>query len=182
MVMTQDSDSSHSFSLEHSPTSSLHLIEQDDMQITCTKSRIQSITSHVFKKNSVLPTWWYYANGHTMINRDRSLAKVPLLYRSRFLDALARLHAQGMAEKQSISHSVESLEELREKLQSEEVGENIQRGATIFQMHRSLMCERQSLSRRNIMSKKFNEFGIGTAKGEDGKLYMVQLFRQSQQE
>jgi len=32
-------------------------------------------------------------------------------------------------------------------------------------------------SRENILSNKYTEFGMGTAKGSDGKLYMVQLFR-----
>ena len=38
---------------------------------------------------------------------------------------------------------------------------------------------RDCASKQNILGKQFTEFGIGTAKGSDGKLYMVQLFRGS---
>ena len=38
---------------------------------------------------------------------------------------------------------------------------------------------RDCSSKPNILGKQFTEFGIGTAKGGDGKLYMVQLFRGS---
>jgi uncharacterized protein YkwD len=69
------------------------------------------------------------------------------------------------------------LEALKLKLGSEQVGENIQRGKSICEMYKKLMLGHKTVSRRNIMSKRFNEFGIGTAKGKDGKLYMVQFFR-----
>jgi uncharacterized protein YkwD len=39
------------------------------------------------------------------------------------------------------------------------------------------MMEKGKRSRDNILSKQFTEFGMGTAMGSDGKLYMVQLFR-----
>jgi hypothetical protein len=182
MSINQDNKSCNSFSLKRSQGSlSLGLDDQDDISIASVVNCNKSISPYDSGDDS-LPTWWHFSNGHTMINKDRSLANVPLLYRSRRLDALARAHAQHMANVQVLSHSIISLEELREKLHSETVGENIQRGSTVSEMYRSIMFDRRhSVSRLNIMSNQFNEFGVGTAKSSDGTLYMVQLFRQSQE-
>jgi uncharacterized protein YkwD len=113
-----------------------------------------------------------------LINRERILRDLPVLSRSIFLDEVARLHAKKTAHNQSITHSAETAEALQSTLKSDMVGENVQRGTSIREMHtRTMDSNLSNPSRRNTLSKYFTEFGVGTAKGADGKLYLCQLFR-----
>lgn len=123
-----------------------------------------------------LPDCWYFSSNHILVNRERALEGLPQLKRCRFLDDIARFHAQDMADAKKIFHSVQTIQELQAKTYSDVCGENIQRGKTIRRMHDSMMAERKK-SRKNILSPNFLEFGMGTAKDSDGKLYMVQIFR-----
>lgn len=80
-----------------------------------------------------------------------------------------------MAQRTMVYHSVRSIEELRAKLSKIHVAENVQSGDSITQMHQHVMKD-QKVSFQNIMGN-FEEFGMATAKGTDGKLYLCQLFR-----
>ncbi len=123
------------------------------------------------------PSCNYFSSGHVMINKERAERNRAPLLRSRLLDDLASEHAHKMALCGTLQHSVDSLDELKEMLQSVNAGENIQRGKSIREMHAIMIKQRRSASCLNIMSSKFTQFGIGTAKGTDGQLYMVQFFR-----
>jgi len=128
-------------------------------------------------KKQDLPDTWYYSSNHILVNRERAICGLHQLKRVRLLDDLARFHALDMAEGKNLFHSVESLDELKGKLgKAKYAGENVQRGKSIRWMHSAMMGTGKK-SRDNILSKKYTEFGMGTAKGEDGKLYMAQLFR-----
>lgn len=120
-----------------------------------------------------------FASNHVMINRARAFWNVEPLRRSLELDNMARLHAQHMARLQRINHVTNSMESLRQMLNSEHVGENVQRGSTIHEMHIRTIQNQASKNRKNMQDQDFHEFGIGTAKGSDGKLYLCQLFRSS---
>jgi uncharacterized protein YkwD len=87
------------------------------------------------------------------------------------------MHAQRIAAEQRLVHSTEGTEDLQKILSSAHVGENIQRGPSIKKMHLQTLQNMNSYHRRNLRSELFNEMGMGTAKGRDGRLYMVQLFR-----
>jgi uncharacterized protein YkwD len=89
---------------------------------------------------------------------------------------MARQHARVLASEELLRHSENSLEELRQKLQRSNVGENIQRGASIRAMHKEAMADLDSIPAINILCESFTHFGMGTAVGKDGRLYMVQLF------
>jgi hypothetical protein len=80
-----------------------------------------------------------------------------------------------MAQRTMVYHSVRSIEELRVKLDKLHVAENVQSGDSITQMHQQVTSDRK-ISFQNIMGN-FEEFGMATAKGSDGKLYLCQLFR-----
>ena len=72
------------------------------------------------------------------------------------------------------------MEELKILLDSDEaVGQHVQRGMGILAMHQASMAAERS-GYRNILCREFTEFGVGTAKDEEGRLYMVQLFRSSE--
>ena len=102
-----------------------------------------------------------------------------------------------MAQRQELFHSAQSLNDLQDTVLSDKAGENIQRGSSVEEMHEQAMGTTTALSSsikdsvpqrnksvsanssaaKNILGKQFREFGVGTARGSDGKLYMVQLFR-----
>lgn len=133
----------------------------------------------------------YYSPNHLMVNRERAMAPGGLdpLYRSWYLDALAHAHVVDLAETCELE-VVPNLESLlgssssssnKENQNQEQVlvGQNVQRGTSIRQMHESVMNSSGVDSRRsNILRPTFTEFGMATALGRrDGKLYMVQLFQ-----
>jgi hypothetical protein len=122
-----------------------------------------------------LPSAWYFSSSHVFINRERQSRGIPPLYRSSELDILARDQAERMAMREGIFHSCKSVGELKQFLRSSHAGENIQRGKNIRKMHVDMMTS--SSHRCNVLSDSFSHFGMGTAKGEDGRLYLVQLFR-----
>jgi hypothetical protein len=145
------------------------------------------------KKNEQQPhKTGFFSNNHVMMNRERSLIGIKTLHRSRYLDFLALSHAVDLAEDcQGVSHSVENLSDLQSLLNCKIVGENVQCGSSIREMHANAMKSRSDTSSlrdnvdnvddgrwRNILREAYTEFGMATALGKkDGKLYMVQLFR-----
>jgi len=139
------------------------------------KSLPRTVTTFKTKKTQ-LPDCWYYSSNHILVNRERVLVGLPELRRVRLLDDLARFHAENLADDEKLYHSVDGLEQLQRKIGGNFVGENVQRGKSIRWMHTAMMASGKK-SRENILSNKYTEFGMGTAKGSDGKLYMVQLFR-----
>jgi len=109
---------------------------------------------------------------NNLINQERSRYNLPALKKSIFLDSVALVQAQKMAAKRNVFHSAENVQELQTRLQSKCVGENVQCGSSVRAMHDA----QSEVLRRNILGN-FNEFGLGTARGVDGKIYMCQLFR-----
>jgi hypothetical protein len=57
----------------------------------------------------------------------------------------------------------------------QQVGENVGVGEGPDQLHQGFM--QSPTHRANIMSSSFREIGIGTVVGDDGRLYVVQVFR-----
>jgi uncharacterized protein YkwD len=142
------------------------------------------------KSRNIIPETSYYSSNHRMVNRERAMAPgggLKPLYRSWYMDALAHAHVVDLAETGELK-VVSNLESLlgssssnnKENQNQEQVlvGQNVQRGTSIRQMHESVMNSSGADSRRsNILRPTFTEFGMATALGRDGKLYMVQLFR-----
>lgn len=112
-----------------------------------------------------------------MVNAERMAHQRKPFKRSRFLDGLASIHANYMAEQRSAIHSVQSIVQLQVILHSKLVAENVQQGEHIRDMHNCTMTAQSSLSRQNILSKHFHEMGCAVARGSDGKIYLCQLFR-----
>jgi uncharacterized protein YkwD len=114
---------------------------------------------------------------HHLVNDARGNHGLAHLQRTVQLDELAQAHANSMAHRQSVFHSVNSVNALRNKLRSIHVGENILRGESILKMHNEIMSQPTSFLRSNILSHTFDEMGMGTALGKDGQVYLVQVFR-----
>jgi uncharacterized protein YkwD len=114
-------------------------------------------------------------NNHHLVNTSRVNHSLQPLTRTVHLDTLAKAHAQSMALRKMVFHSVNSVTALRDKLESVHVGENIQRGESISLLHEE--CMSQGILRANVLSREFDEMGMATAVGTDGIVYLVQLFR-----
>jgi hypothetical protein len=85
------------------------------------------------------------------------------LYRNRDLDEKARDLAKVSADKHKLKRIPRGLKG------------NVFRGETIREIHYDMMVN-EGREQKKILSPKFNSFGMGTHKGEDGLLYLVQLF------
>ena len=131
----------------------------------------------VLSRTRNLPSPGYFSSNHVLVNRERVLHGLKPLKRCVRLDELARIHAESMAASGQVTPSVPTVEHLQEKLQSKRVGENTLRGDSIRGIHIEMMkSERQCACRSNVLAPVFTMFGMGTAMGIDGKLYLVQLF------
>lgn len=120
-----------------------------------------------------------FCSNHMLVNFERLRYGRAPLKRSVRLDELARRHAEHMARNQVIQSSVNSIGELQAKLGAMLVGENTLRGESIKAMHREIMHSQEVVPTRfrcNLLASSFSQFGMGTARGDDGKLYLVQLF------
>lgn len=122
-----------------------------------------------------IPQLGIFHSNHVLVNKERAQYRLPPYKRCRELDDLARIHAKAMADQSSVYHSVTSIDALRLKLHATHVAENVQCGESIRSMHDHVMAER-AVSCHNLLGH-FDEFGMATAKGTDGKLYLCQLFR-----
>ena len=111
-----------------------------------------------------LPSTSYFASNHILINRERMKRGLRPLSRNSTMDDLARDHANKMAASKGCS-----------PIQTTFVG-NVVRGESIRSIHKITMQHKDGRERFNILNPYFQDFGVGTCKGEDGMLYMCQLF------
>jgi uncharacterized protein YkwD len=119
-------------------------------------------------------------SNHVMVNRCRISEGLNTLTRSKYLDDLASNHAIEMSKKQLIYPLILSNEEsiIQNQKSKVPVGQNVHRGYNIQYIQELLEYSKECIqSKRNMLSEDFEEFGMGTAVGDDGLLYMCQLFR-----
>lgn len=129
----------------------------------------------VMARSKDLPGTWYYSSNHVMVNNERRNRMVAPLRRLEELDALARAHAQAMADANRLHHAdPQHLCTTFARL-TRMMGENVAVGDSIREMHAQMMQNRTH--QMNILHRGYTHFGMGTAKGADGRLYLCQLFR-----
>jgi hypothetical protein len=137
----------------------------------------EEILGRIMLKSRRLPhNDGYYASNHVMINNERIKRQVPPLKRMRDMDELARVQAQMMATEKSLFHAEPGViqEQLGRKC-GRRIGENVTRGAGLHAIHALMMAS--LADRNNIMDRRFTCMGVGTAKADDGTLYLCQIFR-----
>jgi uncharacterized protein YkwD len=118
----------------------------------------------------------------TLINAERARLLLSPLVRNETLDVLAYRHAANMARKCDVHHSVERIDQLQHRLEHLIVGENVQRGDSIWSMHYETIWSNDihCVNRANLLSAHFHQVGSATVRSlKDGKLYCCQLFRGS---
>ena len=130
---------------------------------------------NVLAKSRRLPSTAWFASNHVMVNNERTSHAVAPLTRLSELDAIARDHAEAMASQGRLFHS--NPQQIRSSFSrtSRRFGENVARGSGIREMHDAMM---KNLSdRNNILDRRYCNFGMATCRGDDGRLYMAQVFR-----
>mmetsp|Transcript_25216 Transcript_25216/g.62137 ORF Transcript_25216/g.62137 Transcript_25216/m.62137 type:complete len:202 (-) Transcript_25216:99-704(-) len=109
---------------------------------------------------------WYFSSNHVLVNQERVEKGLSPLHRSRDLDEKARDLAKVSASKCKLKKIPKTLKG------------NVFRGTTIREIHYDMMVK-EGREQKKILSKKYNTFGMGTHKGDDGFLYLVQLFEKN---
>jgi uncharacterized protein YkwD len=104
----------------------------------------------------------HYANNLVIVNCERAKVCVLPLTRSVTLDETASTFAKQMA-KSSGSQQIHT-----------HLSANMMLGPSVRAIHAAFM--NRDRERDNILSADSKEFGMGTAKGEDGQIYLCQLF------
>ncbi|MGK3734584.1 MAG: hypothetical protein ACI8RD_006516 [Bacillariaceae sp.] len=122
-----------------------------------------------------------YASNHIMINAERLKRNIPPLRRERHMDQIAREQAQLMAEERKL-FQIDTPTDLQNRLiihtdvdlSFQRTGMNIGRGKSISEIHKFMMAA--LAERNNIHDKRFFTMGMGTARAENGVLYLCQIF------
>ena len=117
-----------------------------------------------------LPDTSCFSSNHILVNKERIRHGRDPLVRCRHLDAIAKKHAQQMADAQEL---------LEHPICSATMAENVQRGPSIRLIHQFIMMGVSDEERDNVLSERFSRFGMGTAPGDDGMIYMSQIFQAS---
>ncbi|CAB9501713.1 expressed unknown protein [Seminavis robusta] len=123
-----------------------------------------------------LPKTSFFTSNHVMVNRIRAKRNVPPLRRSPELDEVARWHAQQMAAKEESAFHPDPADVVaRLGKPSRRIGSNVTKGQSTQHMHGKMLEKRGDYN--NMIDRRYISFGMGTAKGPDGELYMCQIYR-----
>jgi uncharacterized protein YkwD len=101
------------------------------------------------------------------MNHDRRVYQV-----SSDLTDIAQNWAEWMARHHRLEHNPNLESEVHHW---EYIGENVGCGMSEPPIHRAFMNDRYH--RRNILSPNYTQVGIGTARDDDGRLYVDEVFR-----
>jgi uncharacterized protein YkwD len=154
-------------------------------------SSVNTTSSRMVAAPATSKSLWYYSLQekcsestqdqdltHELVNKERVALGLKPFARSQELDSIAYVHVREMAGDEGVFHSVQTLQELKLRLSSKKhVGENVKRGPSIQVMHSDTMADEGCHSRLNILSTKFTEMGVATARDDYGKIYSCQVFR-----
>lgn len=102
---------------------------------------------------------------------------LPALSRDADLDRLARAHAKAMAKARKVAHDVgdgDPAERVARELDVSLVGENVARGRDEATAHR--LFWNSPSHRANLLGDRFTRFGLARERGEDGQVYVAELF------
>lgn len=205
-------NSEHEIKFEDGHDENRHVDDDDDDDdIPIFLRQKKTVLGHgILLSESLLHPINYTQNNHVLVNYEREKRRLLPYHRNVHMDRLARLHADRMAKEGTLFHSVQSVDKLQSMLyplpvtaqrkvaNSDEnnisslqfqVAENISRGESVRAIHNESMMHTNHMDRKNILSKHFTEFGMGTAvvyhdNNDDEAtslpkktIYLVQLFR-----
>ena len=113
-----------------------------------------------------------------LINIERSSKNLRPLKRSAALDKMAQKLVNILAESDDCSKAMVKMSTLSKVLKSGYVGQNIEVGKTLIEMHETSL-EKGSTSLQMMLNKDFRLVGAATAQSKacPSYIYMVQLYR-----
>ncbi|KAA0236113.1 MAG: CAP domain-containing protein [Actinobacteria bacterium] len=106
-----------------------------------------------------------------LLQLERQHRGIPILRLDEDLNVKAQAHAEWMATTQQLTHS---------NLSAGVPGgwrylaENVGRGYSIGSIHDALVLSSSHFA--HMIDRRFSAFGVGAAKGTDGRYYVVQVF------
>jgi Cysteine-rich secretory protein family len=122
-----------------------------------------------------LPTSsWYYSSNHIMVNNERRRNNVHPLTRKSSLDETARWHAENMAAANYLHHAVPDELQRQVGRPCRIIGVNVYRGESVRAIHNKMMESPSDV--RNMLDLRYVQFGMGTARGPEGDLFLCQVF------
>ena len=151
------------------------MVSDPDKDLSETVIDEASALGEVMERSRKLPGTWYFSSNHVMVNQERTKRVIAPLTRLSELDAIAREHAQAMAQASKLFHSDPAQLHANFNRFSRRMGENVAAGASIREIHKEMM--KVPTDKHNILHRRYTHFGMGTATGSDGKLYLCQVFR-----
>jgi hypothetical protein len=163
----------YSGSLRHNQGAPLLVVDPDSKKNVEDKARA---LGDILVKSRSLPGMSMYASNHIMVNQERVSRLTAPLSRLQELDECAREQAEEMAAQQRLFHcDPAEVQDFLENRTCRRLGENVARGCCLHDIHKAMM---QNISdRNNILDRRFCNFGMASVRGEDGLLYVCQLFR-----
>ncbi len=113
-----------------------------------------------------------------MLNAARASEALKPLASDAALDKLARAHSEQMRDVRTVGHDVGG-GDLGERLANASLtlraqGENVAGAGSLVRAHRALWLSPSH--RTNILDGRFTKVGIGVAKGDDGRVFVTQIF------
>jgi hypothetical protein len=113
-----------------------------------------------------------------MLDVLRASESLRPLARDARLDAVAQAHAERMAERATVAHDLGDgdlvVSASRRGVFAQRVGENVARAATLARVHRALHASPSH--RLNLLDAGATRIGIGLRRGDDGFVYVCQVF------
>jgi uncharacterized protein YkwD len=116
----------------------------------------------------------FISGGHLLVNKERISRHIPALHRRLELDQLANERADIMAKTGKVHRGDRSLM-LSRLMPCYSFAENVGTGVSIHDIHLRMLSIDSDV--KNMINTGFSEFGIGTAKGRNGKIYLCQVFK-----
>lgn len=123
-----------------------------------------------------LPGNWYYSNNIILVNNVRCVRNIPSLSRDIELDSIAQEHAKAMAKSGQVQHSDPTALRFKFSGPCRRIGENVAVGSSIKDIHEEMIA-RHTADKNNILDRRYTRMGVGTCKGEDGRLFLCQIFK-----
>ena len=161
-------------SKEHNVNAPL-LVTNPDNQDEVITNEAQELGT-IIARGRKLPGTWYYSSNHVLVNQERTRRTMKPLIRMRILDEIARIHAELIAAEEELRHvDADALRYALQNIPYRRLGENVARGNNVRSIHNDMMSTLSN--KNNIVDRRFTHFGMGTAVGKDGEIYLCQIFR-----
>ena len=109
-----------------------------------------------------------------MVNMERKKNSVHPLTRKNELDSVARWHAENMANENRLHHTGPSELQAKVGRPCRIIGKNVSKGESVRAIHKKMMDSKSDV--RNMLDSRYVQFGMGTARGPEGDLFLCQVY------